>query len=104
MCDNQCTITLECDAVRIECGNREERKRPLTKMNKDAKTFLFPLFFFTIIYQLSYAEVQIMTHLSDPTHSIVVIWIKLFQTELMVEINSKSLVRAIGKILLVNLS
>ena len=33
--------------------------------------------------------------------SMVVIWVNLFQIELMVEIYSKSLVRAIGKVLLV---
>ena len=40
----------------------------------------------------------------DPTRSIVVIWVKYLQTELMVEIYSKSLVRAIGKVLLVKFS
>ena len=40
-------------------------------------------------------------HKSDPTRSIVVIRVNFFQTELMVEICSKSLVRAIGKILLI---
>ena len=35
----------------------------------------------------------------DPTRSIVVIWVKNFQTEIMVEIYSKRLVRAIGKVL-----
>ena len=34
----------------------------------------------------------------------VVIWVKFVQTELMVEICSKSLVRAIGKVLLYNLA
>ena len=33
-----------------------------------------------------------------PTHSIVVIWDTIFQTESMVEIYSKSPVRAIGKV------
>ena len=42
--------------------------------------------------------------LSDPTHSIVVIKVKFFQTELLVEICSESLVRAIGKVLLVEFS
>ena len=42
--------------------------------------------------------------LSDPTRSIVVIWVKFFQTELMVEICSKSLVRAIGKVLIIKFS
>ena len=41
---------------------------------------------------------------SDPTRSIVVIWVNNFQTELMVEIYSKSLVRAIGKVSLVTFS
>ena len=36
---------------------------------------------------------------SDPTHSIVVTWVNFFQTELMVEIDFKSRVRAIGKVL-----
>ena len=36
----------------------------------------------------------------EPTRSIVVIWVKIVQTELMVEICFKSLVRAIGKVLL----
>ena len=31
----------------------------------------------------------------------VVIWVKSFQTQLMVQIYSKSLVRAIGKVLLI---
>ena len=38
--------------------------------------------------------------LSDPTLGIVVIWVKTVQAELMVEIYSKSLVRAIGKVLI----
>ena len=33
-------------------------------------------------------------------HRIVVVWVKNVQTELMVESNFKSLVRAIGKVLL----
>ena len=37
-------------------------------------------------------------------HRIVVIWIKVFQTELMVKMYSKSLVRAIGKVLLMKFS
>ena len=41
---------------------------------------------------------------SDPTRSIVVIRVNFFQAELMVEICSKSLVRAIGKVLLMKLS
>ena len=32
------------------------------------------------------------------------IWVKIFQTESMVEIYSKSLVKAIGKVLLMKLS
>ena len=46
-------------------------------------------------------------HLCDEfslIRSIVVIWFKVFQTELMVEIYSKSLVRAIGKVLLIKFS
>ena len=42
--------------------------------------------------------------LSDPTCSIVVIRINFFQTELTVAICSKSIVRAIGKVLLVKFS
>ena len=38
------------------------------------------------------------------TRSIVVIWDNFFQTELRVEICPKSLVRAIGKVLLIKLS
>ena len=34
----------------------------------------------------------------------MVIWVKILQTELMVEIYSKSLVRAIGKVFLMKLS
>ena len=41
---------------------------------------------------------------SDPTRSIVVIWVIFFQTELMVEIYNKSLVRAIGKVVLMTFS
>ena len=40
----------------------------------------------------------------EPTHSIVVIWVKNFQTELVMEIYFKSLVRAIGEVLLMKLS
>ena len=39
----------------------------------------------------------------DTTGSIVVIWVKTLQNELMVEIYSKSLVIAIGKVLLMKL-
>ena len=43
--------------------------------------------------------------LSDPTRSTVVIKVNFFfQTELMVEIYSKNLVRAIGKVLLIKFS
>ena len=38
------------------------------------------------------------------TQHIVLIWVNIFQTELMVEIYSKSLVRAISKVLLVKFS
>ena len=38
------------------------------------------------------------------THIIVVIWVKRFETEIMVEIFSKSLVRTIGKVLLMKCS
>ena len=34
----------------------------------------------------------------------MVIWVNFFQTELMIEICSESLVRAIGKVLLLNLA
>ena len=37
-------------------------------------------------------------HFRDTTRSIVVIWVKVFQKELMVEIFSKTVVRAIGKV------
>ena len=37
-------------------------------------------------------------------HSIVVIWVNIFQNELTVEIDSKCLVRAIGKVLLMKFS
>ena len=40
----------------------------------------------------------------EPTCNIVVMWVKIFQTELMPEIYSKSPVRAIGKVLLVKFS
>ena len=40
----------------------------------------------------------------DPTRSMVVIWVKFFQTESKVEIYSKSLVGAIGKVLLMKFS
>ena len=42
--------------------------------------------------------------LLDPTCSIVVIWVNIFQTELMVKICAKSLVRAIDKVLLIKFS
>ena len=41
---------------------------------------------------------------SDPTCSIMVIWVNIFQTELVAEIYSMSLVRAIGKVLLMKFS
>ena len=40
----------------------------------------------------------------ETTHSTVVIWVKNFQNELMIEIYSKSLVRAIFKVLLIKIS
>ena len=40
----------------------------------------------------------------EPTRSIVVTWVNLNQIEVMVEIYSKSLVRAIGKVLLIKFS
>ena len=44
-------------------------------------------------------------HQMEPTHIIIVIWVKDILTELTVEIySSKSLVRAIGKVLLLKLS
>ena len=39
----------------------------------------------------------------EPTRILMVIWVKNLQTELMVEIYFKSLVRAIGKVFLMNL-
>ena len=45
-----------------------------------------------------------LTHYREPTCSIVVIWVKIFQTELMAEIYYKRLVRAIGKVLLMKFS
>ena len=42
--------------------------------------------------------------LSDPTRRIVVMRVNFFQTELMVETCSESLVRAIGKVLLMKFS
>ena len=41
---------------------------------------------------------------SDPTCSIMVIGVNIFQTELVAEIYSMSLVRAIGKVLLMKFS
>ena len=41
---------------------------------------------------------------SNTTHSTEVIWVETFQNEVMVEICSKSLVRAIGKLLRMSLS
>ena len=49
------------------------------------------------------AHVTLMTK-RDTTSSIVVIWVKILQTELVIEIYSKSQVRAIGKVLLVKFS
>ena len=40
----------------------------------------------------------------EPTNSIVVIWVKFFQSDLMVEICCKSLVRAVGKVLFIKFS
>ena len=40
----------------------------------------------------------------EPTHSIVVVWVTNFQSELMIKIYSKSLVRATGKVLLIKWS
>ena len=39
-----------------------------------------------------------------PTHGIVVIWVNIFQTEFMVEMYYKSLVRAFGNVLLMKSS
>ena len=49
---------------------------------------------------MSVKDFSLQNLLSDPTGSIVAIWVNFFQTELMVEIYSKSPVRAIGKVLL----
>ena len=52
-----------------------------------------------------YPELFIVFEVSrDTTRSIVVIQIFFFQNELMVEIFSESLVRAIGKVLLMKFS
>ena len=40
----------------------------------------------------------------EPTRSIVVIWVKKIKTEIIIEIGLKSLVRAIGKVLLMKSS
>ena len=40
----------------------------------------------------------------EPTRILMVIWVKILQTELTVEIYSKSQVRAIGKVVLMKLS
>ena len=53
----------------------------------------------TVYTYLSISEPQ-----SDPTRSIVVIRVNFFQTELMVEICLVSLIRAIGKVLLMKFS
>ena len=55
------------------------------------------------VFQM-YILVRWRTTLSDPTRSIVVIRVNFFQTELMVEICSESLFRAIGKVSLMKLS
>ena len=47
--------------------------------------------------RLFFTVISIKYNISDPTGSIVVIWVHIFQTELIAEIYSKSLVRAIGK-------
>ena len=64
-----------------------------------------------VVYTL---HLYILLRLNYPVHtpflkvfltcSIVVIWVNFFQTELMVEIYSKSLVRTIGKVLLMKFS
>ena len=53
---------------------------------------------------LYFCDLQKSLILSDPTHSIVVIWVTLFKTELMVGICSKSLDGAMGKVLLMEFS
>ena len=57
---------------------------------------------FTIIFQV-YTPVGWLV-VGVTTRSIVVIWVKHVQTELMSEIYSKSPVRAIGKVLLMKFS
>ena len=44
------------------------------------------------------------TSLKDTTRSIVVIWVHIFQNKFMVEIYFKSLVRAIGEVLVMKCS
>ena len=56
------------------------------------------------IASLTLPPLCFLYYLREPTHIIVVIWVQNVQTELMVEIYSKSLVRAIGKVLLMKLS
>ena len=48
--------------------------------------------------------IPIMIPLKDTTCSIVAVWVDIFQNELMLEIYSKSLVRAISKVLLMKFS
>ena len=52
----------------------------------------------------SFSQLEDMDLKREPTRSIVVIWVNNLQTELMVEIYSKSLVRAMGKIFHMKLS
>ena len=50
--------------------------------------------------QLQHVIIPVLMNARDTTCSIVVIRVKFFQNELMVEIYSKRLVRGIGKVLL----
>ena len=70
----------------------------------DQQFFIWPMTFNENPNTLSLYEVYSTTiHQREPTHSIA-ISIKIYQTELMAEIYSKSLVRANGKELLVNIA
>ena len=56
------------------------------------------------LHHIGSFQTQHRTYQRDTTHSIVVIQVKMFQNEYTVEMYSKNLVRAIGRVLLMKSS
>ena len=72
----------------LTCGKVEAERKNLTNIRLSS---------FAESHEMQQKNFDV-SPLSDPTRSRVVIWVKNNQTELMVEIYSKSLVRAIGEV------